>query len=144
MKELRILFLLFILSSLLLSKEGRVWIKFPSGKQIAAEKADTLEERALGLMFRKELGDNEGMLFIFEEEGFHSFWMKNMVISLDIIWLNKEKKVVYYIEDVPPCKEEKCPSYVPFRKAKYVIEVKAGFIKKEKIKIGDEIKFELE
>lgn len=133
-----------MLLGMLLYATGKVWIKFPSGKEIIAEKAASLEERARGLMYREKLNDNEGMIFIFEKEDFHSFWMKNMVISIDIIWLDKGKRVVYYLEDVPPCKEESCPSYYPMRKAKYVIEVMSGFVKREKVKIWDEIKFNID
>lgn len=133
-----------ILLGILLYARGKVWVKFPSGKQIIAEKAVTLEERAKGLMHRERLEENEGMIFIFEKEDFHSFWMKNMVIALDIIWVDKDKRVVYYLENVPPCKEESCPSYYPMRKSKYVIEVISGFIKRENLKLGDEIKFKLD
>src|SRR4030042_3400748 len=114
-------------------------VKFPSGRMITAEVVSKPADRAKGLMFRKTLPDNEGMLFIFEEEDFHSFWMKNMIIHLDIIWLDKEKKVVYFEEDVPPCKEDPCTSYLPMKKAKYVLEVNSGFIKKEKLKLGDQL-----
>ncbi len=117
---------------------------FPSGKEISAEKATTTEERVKGLMYREKLAENEGMLFIFENEDFHSIWMKNMLFSIDIIWLDKNKRIVYFTENAPPCNENECPSYVPLRKAKYVIEVKSGLINKEKIKLGDELKFELE
>ena len=115
---------------------------FPSGKRITVEIADTDKKREKGLMFRKSLDYNEGMLFIFEEEDFHTFWMKNTYIYLDLIWLDGSKKIVYYVENADPCKGEPCEHYTPLQKAKYVLELNGGFIKKEKLKLGEKISFD--
>ena len=112
---------------------------FPNGRVVTAEIAKTEEERARGLMFRDRLGENEGMLFIFEEPDFYSFWMKNMKFPIDIIWLSEEKRIVYIASRVPPCKREPCPTYQPYSKALYVIEVPAGFAEREKLKRGDRV-----
>ena len=107
---------------------------------IQAEVASTFEEREKGLMFRDSLPDNAGMLFIFEEEGLYSFWMKNMRFSLDIIWLDLNKKIVDIKENIPPCSES-CEILNPGNKAKYVLEVNAGFTRRNKIKAGEAVKF---
>ena len=96
------------------------------GKIYQLEVVDTPAERAKGLMGRKNLGENEGMLFVFQEEKKHTFWMYKTLIPLTMIWLDKEWNVVHIEENVPPCKEEnplRCPSYAPPYPAKYVIEI---------------------
>ena len=96
------------------------------GEQVfQAEIADTNESRQRGLMFREKLKENTGMIFIFDYEGKHSFWMKNTLIPLDLIWISTDKKVVY-IQTLQPCKSDPCPSYKPEIDSKYVLEVDAG------------------
>jgi len=127
------------------------FLKKPSGKytnvkvgntQIRAEIADTFITRTKGLMFRKSLPENEGMLFIFNEEGYHGFWMMNMSFPIDIIWIDKEKKVVYIEKNAQPCGLI-CSSYIPKEKAMYVLEVNANFTEEHGIKIGSSLEFEL-
>jgi uncharacterized membrane protein (UPF0127 family) len=115
-------------------------ITLPNGQIINIEIADTDEKRATGLMFRKDLPYSSGMLFIFDTEDFHSFWMKNTLIPLDILWLDKDFRIRYYYQNVQPCKSDPCASYSPLIKAVYVLEVNAGFIKKENLKLDDKLK----
>ncbi len=112
-------------------------VVFPDKTQVHVEIAETPDERAKGLMFRKSLGETDGMLFIFEERGRHAFWMKNTLISLDLFWLDRSGKVVSIAEAIPPCKTPECPTYPPTAEADYVLEVNAGFAKKHKVKVGD-------
>ena len=111
-----------------------------NNKTITAEVADTFPKRARGLMFREYLGESEGMLFIFDNEDFHTFWMLNTKIPLDIIWINKEKKIVHIERDVKPC-EESCPKYVPSEKALYVLEMNANYTVENKISLSDKVLF---
>ncbi|UCE43253.1 MAG: DUF192 domain-containing protein [Candidatus Aminicenantes bacterium] len=92
-------------------------------------------------MYRKNMGFDQGMLFIFDEEGFHSFWMKNMIISLDFIWLDKEKRIVHFEQDVLPCKQEPCPTYTSKVPALFVLELIAGSVEKRKLKMFDRLDF---
>jgi len=108
--------------------------------KIEAELAYTDETRMRGLMFRDSLAADAGMLFIFPYMDRHSFWMKNTLISLDIIWLNERKEIVYFTTAVP-CTSDPCTSYVPMQKAKYVLEVNEGFAKKHGLKIGTRLEF---
>lgn len=101
------------------------------------EVAKTAEERARGLMFRESLSENRGMLFIFEEEGTRSFWMKNTKISLDIIWIDAGDKIVHIEKNVLPCEKDACQSYKPIEKAKYVLEINAGLCDKFNISVGN-------
>jgi len=97
-------------------------------KIIFVELAITPEDRQRGLMERDLLEKDNGMLFVFSEEDAYSFWMKNMKISLDIIWINADGNVVYFVEDAPPCVQSPCQTYSPNADALYVLEVNPGVI----------------
>ena len=89
------------------------------------------------------MNEDRGMLFVFSRSDFYVFWMEEMLFPLDIIWVNEDREVVDYIEDVEP------DTYPEFQfvndfLAKYVLEVNAGFIQEHGIKTGDEVKFSLE
>lgn len=90
------------------------------------ELAITPKERSDGLMFREELESDKGMLFIFEEEGNYPFWMENTLIPLDIIWISKNKEVVFISKNTQPCKISPCPVINPKKFAKYVLEINGG------------------
>ena len=116
-------------------------VLFPSGTKIMAEVADTPPIRLLGLMFRDQLPLNSGMLFIFEDADYHGIWMKNCRIPLDILWLDKTRRVIHMEEKAPPCKDDSCQTYYPLQKALYVLELNAGLIAREKIGLGAHLKF---
>jgi len=105
------------------------------------EIADTEEERSQGLMFRENLEKNRGMLFIFEKEDEYPFWMKNTLIPLDIVWINKEKEVVFIGRNIQPCEKGECPTVMPGEKAKYVLEINAGTTEGIGLEIGDILDF---
>ena len=109
------------------------------GKKISVnvEIADNITTRAKGLMGRSSLGKNEGMLFLFENEATHSFWMLNTTIPLDAIHFSENGTVVDIIQ-MDPCKIV-CKSYLPTAKSKYVLEVNQNFSKENKIKVGDKL-----
>ncbi|PID34493.1 MAG: hypothetical protein CR971_03000 [candidate division SR1 bacterium] len=100
--------------------------------------ADTDEKRRKGLMFVEQLPEDEGMLFTYDQEGSYTFWMKNTLIPLDMIWINKNKKIVD-IQTAQPCKTEECPVYTPKGKAQYVLELNAEITKKYGIQIGQKL-----
>jgi len=97
-------------------------------------------ERGKGLMYRENLDKNKGMLFIFNKEGIYSFWMKNTLIPLDIIWINANGEVVFINKNTQPCKSLLCPSIIPSARAIYVLEVNAGICQEIGLKIGDLVK----
>ncbi|MEA3453193.1 MAG: DUF192 domain-containing protein [Patescibacteria group bacterium] len=106
------------------------------------EIADTPEERNQGLMFRGELAEDKGMLFVFPKQGIYSFWMKNTLIPLDIIWIDEYQKVVFIEKSALPCKTDICESINPKNEAKYVLELKTGTAEAIDLKIGSEFSFE--
>ena len=136
-----VIFMLVFISVFLRSKVTHIRIFLPDGETIIADLAKTEEERTQGLMFRNTLNDDQGMLFVFEEEGLYSFWMKNMNFAIDILWLDRQKRIVHLELNVPPCKKEPCPTYAPDLPAKYVLELKAGSIERRKLKLFDRIDF---
>jgi uncharacterized membrane protein (UPF0127 family) len=118
-------------------------LRLPSGKMLQVEVMVTDEDRAMGLMFRPSLAADRGMLFVFDALGFHSIWMKNCRFPIDIVWLDQDKNVVHVADGVPPCKAEPCPTYQPLRRSAYVLELNAGEARREKIRVGSSLSFEL-
>ena len=90
-------------------------------------------------MFREKLDADKGMLFIYEKEGKYPFWMKNTLIPLDIIWIDKNKEVVFISANAQPCKEDYCPSILPPENAKYVLEINGGVSEKIGLAIGEAV-----
>lgn len=104
--------------------------------KVVVEVADTQEAREVGLMNREHL--EGGMLFVFDSEGKHGFWMKNTLIPLDMIFISGDGKVVS-IREAVPCEADPCQLYHPDKPAKYVVEVNAGFSGENGINVGDSI-----
>lgn len=107
------------------------------GSCFQVELADTAAEREQGLMNRQELAPDAGMLFIFPQEDFYNFWMKDTLMPLDIIWLDENKKIVAINKNAPPCQTNNCPQYSPEAPALYVLEVNAGTAERLNLKKGD-------
>lgn len=105
-----------------------------------SEVADSAAERAQGLMHRKELAEDKGMLFVFDQEALPGFWMKNMEIPLDIIWISRDQRIIGIKTNALPCRDS-CESIVPPDKIKYALEVNAGFAEKNQVKAGDKVEF---
>lgn len=105
--------------------------------EVRVEIADTFEKRKIGLMNRSYLGEDDGMLFIFEREGRHSFWMKDTLIPLDMIFISGEGRIVDIKYNVRPCERLVCEIFTPLEAAKYVLEVNGGFSEDRNIKVGD-------
>ena len=106
-------------------------------KEIWAEVAKTPQEMAKGLMGRKHLGQDEWMLFIFETEDYHAFWMKGTLIPLSIAFIDKEGRIVK-ITDMKPLTLE---SHSPPAPVLYALEMKKGWFSAKGIKVGDTVRF---
>jgi len=104
---------------------------------VTAEIADSNALRVLGLSGRKSLSDKEGMWFIFPSDGYHSFWMKEMHFPIDIIWLDKNLRVIYIKENATP--ESYPETFIPFVADRFVLEVPAGFTQEYDVFIGDHV-----
>lgn len=108
------------------------------GQVIQLEVAKTPNQQAMGLMFRSKLDDDRGMLFPFNPPRPVSFWMKNVLIDLDMVFL-QNGKVVAVADSVPPCKTDPCPVYGPASSVDQVIELRGGRAKELGIKAGDRL-----
>ena len=135
-----IIFLLVFLSNCSAKfDENSKQIFIDNGKsliKIKVEIADDNQERAKGLMFRERLDENNGMLFIFDDNDYQTFWMKNTLIPLNIIFIDKDLKIID-IKPAVPCFKDPCILYKSSTPVKYVLEVDGNFTIRNSIKIGD-------
>ncbi|MFN3872576.1 MAG: DUF192 domain-containing protein [Ignavibacterium sp.] len=121
------------------TKEGELIFSDSLGNakaKIDLEIADDEYQRQLGLMNRKEMTENQGMLFIFPRQDYLSFWMRNTFLSLDMIFVDESKTIVTIHKNTRILSDTSYPSTKP---AKYVVEVLAGFTDKYNIQVGDKI-----
>ena len=109
---------------------------------IYAEIVATDDERAKGLSGRFFIGDEEGMLFVFREPGYHAIWMKDMLFPIDIAWLDKDFKIIDIEREVSPSTYPS--SFSPQAPATYVLEVNAGFFEEKGISIGNTFQLKAE
>ena len=142
MKKIFIVFLLIFLVSCSKNIDKNLsGVSIDNGKKlikINVEIADDSNKMEKGLMYRESLDENAGMLFIFENEDYELFWMKNTLITLDMIFIDKNFEIID-IKHAVPCKAEPCVLYKPAKPAKYVLEVNGGFAAKNDIKTGDKL-----
>ena len=111
-------------------------------KTIAIELAITPYEQQTGLMYRKSMEEDQGMLFIYEDERPRPyFYMKNTYIGLDLIYISSEEKIVDINKNAKPLDETTLTSEAP---AKYVLEVNSGMADKWKLDIGDKVSFKID
>jgi len=103
------------------------------------EIASTDYEVQTGLMYRKDMADRQGMLFVFEDEAPHSFYMKNTLIALDILFIDKDLKIINIHRNAQPLNEAGIPSGGPVQ---YVLEVNAGMSDRWGLEEGDRIQYE--
>jgi uncharacterized membrane protein (UPF0127 family) len=133
---LALLFMVLIILFLSPQKKSDNTVCF-EGSCIDVELATTPEEMTTGLMNRTNLPENRGMLFIFDEEGTHKFWMKNTLIPLDMIWLDENETIIYIERNAQPCYVSACSSFGPESSSKYALEVNGGFAERHTIQSGD-------
>jgi uncharacterized membrane protein (UPF0127 family) len=93
--------------------------------QFFVETASTPQEQLTGLMHRTELPQNQGMLFIYPDSKIRSFWMKNTLIPLDIIFIDQNQQIIN-IHTATPCLSEQCPTYQSHSPAQFILEINAG------------------
>lgn len=104
--------------------------------EVTLEIADTVAERAQGLMGRETLAENAGMLFVWEENTLSSFWMKDTIISLDMLFIDENYRIIFIEENAEPYSEEPITPTSSFR---YVLEVNGGLAQQKGIAVGDQV-----
>ena len=107
------------------------------GQTLRVAVADTPEKREKGLSGTTGLGGDEGMLFMFPGDGVYGFWMKDMLYSIDIVWIASDGRVVYIVRDATPASYP--TDFLPDTPARYVLELQAGWANAHGVSIGDSV-----
>ncbi len=137
-KSIYLIFNFFLVSFYTFSNEKIEVNIYSKNITFNVEVAKTIEERRIGLMYRKKLLNNEGMLFIFPREKIIQLWMKNTYIPLDVIFISENKVIVDIKKNMEKLSETIVKSKV---KSRYALEFNAGLINKLDIEIGDKVLF---
>jgi len=111
-----------------------------NGAKFFIEIADTAQKRALGLSGKDSLPQNQGMLFIFSQPGYYSFWMKEMRFALDFVWI-RDRKAVQINQNVKPADFQPPESLRANQPIDAVLEINAGMAQKLNMKIGDKVEY---
>lgn len=119
-------------------------VTLPNGAVIRAEVVFRTEDMMRGLMFRDSLAPDHGMLFLHTQPGQYGYWMYQVRIPLDIIWLDRGKTIVEMSENTPPCPSKsarQCPTYGGRELSAYVLELAGGVAAKHGLRVGQRIDF---
>ena len=108
---------------------------------VAVEVADDDARRERGLMFRRELPEGRGMLFVFGEEGEHAFWMKDTLIPLQIAFWDQHGRIVGIL-DMEPCDADPCPTYGPDERFVGAVEANGGWFTEHGVTVGDTVELD--
>ena len=118
-------------------------VTLPGGQQIRAEVEISPADMAKGMMFRDSLERGRGMLFIHQKPGTYQYWMFQVKIPLDIIWMDANHRIVEISADTPPCttKASLCASYGGHQTAQYVLELGGGEARRLGLSLGQTLQF---
>lgn len=119
-------------------------IKLPDGSIVQCEVVYRPEDMARGMMFRDSLPSGRGMLFLHTQPSKTQYWMYQVKIPLDIIWMNKDHRIVEMSLNTPPCPSKlprECPSYGGNAVYQVVLEIAGGEAAKHNLKVGDVLDF---
>lgn len=125
-----------------LDEYNTLLVILPDGFRVRAEVMTHPQDMMRGMMFRDSLPEGRGMLFIHGEPGLYPYWMFQVKVPLDIIWMDKNGVVVEISPNTPPCSSEdpkNCPNYGGNKKALMVLELPAGSVEKHGIRVGRRI-----
>jgi uncharacterized membrane protein (UPF0127 family) len=116
-------------------------LTLPGGRVIKVETMITSSDLRRGMTFRTSLAPDHGMLFVHPTIGNYRYWMYQVEIPLDIIWLDNNRQIVEMVVNAQPCKTEptKCPQWASGRPAHYVLELAGGMAKKYNLRIGEQL-----
>lgn len=112
-----------------------------AGSEYQLRVANTEQARVTGLAGVERLSENGGLLMDFEADGQWGIWMKGMKIPIDIVWLNKDKQVVYIVENASPQTPD--TTYLPLENTRYVLEFAAGTVSRDNIGQGSVATFDI-
>ncbi|MEN6608211.1 MAG: DUF192 domain-containing protein, partial [Bryobacteraceae bacterium] len=118
-------------------------VKLPNGKKIRAEVMINPTDMMRGMMFRDSIAPNRGMLFIHSSLEPHRYWMFQVKIPLDIIWMDENRRIVEISANTPPCQTgaSDCQQYGGAAPSLYVLEVGGGVAAKHNLRVGQQLSF---
>lgn len=141
-----VLLSLLLLTSSVVPDGGIVGVK---GQRFQAEVAATPQTQMRGLMYRQSLARDRCMIFLYPEDGHHAIWMKNCLISLDVVWVDAGGTVVELVEKAPPLSpmfsgpDSEAPTYGGKVLSRHFVEFPAGTIRRLKLKVGERIGWDI-
>ena len=118
-------------------------VTLPGGQVIETQVMIDQKDQARGMMFRESLAPDHGMLFLHKAMGTYAYWMYQVKIPLDIVWMDEQRRIVEIAADTPPCltAAHDCPTYGGHKSAKYVLELAGGMAKKYGLREGQYVGF---
>jgi uncharacterized membrane protein (UPF0127 family) len=118
-------------------------VTLPDGMQIRAEVAMDPIDMQKGMMFRDSLPRGRGMLFIHQQPGLYPYWMYQVKIPLDMLWMDSSRRIVEISADTPPCKTKasQCPNYGGHQQAQFVLELAGGEARRLGLTLGQTLQF---
>jgi uncharacterized membrane protein (UPF0127 family) len=123
---------------------GKMEVDFPNGTKILCDPARTQLEIMQGLMYRDVLAPDRGMLFIYPKPDKHPFWMYKATFPVDILWMDRDHRIVEMSLNTPPCPSKaahECPRFGGQKDSRFVLEVKAGIATQNGLRFGDRLDF---
>ena len=108
-----------------------------NNQEFILEIAQTPQEKQQGLMYRSSLPKNQGMIFVYDIESPRTFWMKNTLIPLDLIFLDSDNIIIDIKHNFQPCISDPCESYTSKQPAKDIIEINAGLAEELGLEVGE-------
>lgn len=118
-------------------------VRLPGGGEVRAEVVMKPADMQRGMMYRESLPPGRGMLFVHTKPGFYSYWMYNVKMPLDIVWMDGEHRVVEIVAGAQPCKTRasECPQYGGGKQAQFVLELPAGEAARNGLQTGTVLPF---
>ena len=119
-------------------------VTLPGGQTVLAETMRQQIDQMRGMMFRDSLAKDRGMLFVHADEANYPYWMYQVRIPLDIVWMDRGRHIVEISANTPPCPSKaahECPTFGGHEKAHYVLEMSAGASSSYGLKVGDQLTF---
>jgi hypothetical protein len=123
--------------------DNSIPVTLPGGVKLRAELKTDPADMARGMMFRDQLPPDRGMLFVHQTPGRYPYWMHNVRVPLDIIWIDSERRIVEISAATPPCLKpaSDCPNYGGHAEAQYVLELAGGQAEKFGLAVGQKLQF---
>jgi uncharacterized protein len=119
-------------------------VTFPNGEKVIAETMLRDIDQMRGMMFRDSLAKDHGMLFVHTAEENHPYWMYQVRIPLDIVWMSHDRRIVEISANTPPCPStaaHECPEFGGHEKSRYVLELAGGAAARYGLKVGETLSF---